>query len=93
MAQHTEYTRKAQAWRKAHGKADGQDRDLIKAVRDAGYDREQISDFDVIEAVGYADTASGAIKKVRTWLRDLEIEAAEQAGEQPAGEQPAAQPA
>jgi hypothetical protein len=90
MAQHTEYTRKAQAWRKAHGKADGQDKDLIKAVREAGFDRETISDFDLIEVVGYADTGNGAVKKVKVWLADRELDAAEGAATEPAATGPAA---
>jgi hypothetical protein len=84
MATHTEYTKKAQAWRKAHGKADGQDKDLIKAVREAGYDKEQVSDFEIIEAVGYADTPAGAVKKIRVFISDRELDAAEERAAEPA---------
>jgi hypothetical protein len=73
---HTETTKKAQAWRKTHGRADGQDKDLIKAVREAGFTAEDISNHDIIEAIGYVDTGNGAIKKVKLWLKDNETEAA-----------------
>jgi hypothetical protein len=72
---------KAQIWRRDHGRTDGQDTGLIKAVREADYGTDTLTDAEIIEAIGHADTGAGAIKKVRTWLRDrAEDQAAAQDG-------------